>query len=835
MHYNQNTREREMNIKSRHKRRFFWIIVSLIGLAVIGLVCIPPFVNLNKMKPILEQKLYEQTGVQTTIKGNVNFSLLWSVTIVAHNVQIPTGTIDSISFSVPLKQMFDLQNATLNKQITVMNANLKITDLFPYAVSHDIFVSNTILTFMNHDYKIVRGVLSNNKFNGQVRTAQHKYDITYENGEFTILNSNDNLHIRGTLFPDGGAAGEMTITTDNINKWFEFANPKIDEPVSLSMEFNWDGGYGFDFTNIVANNYTGAIKLLPNGFRSLNFASDTANLDISFITHDYNILNKTNMNFDLTGIVKLNNYVFHKFQLIAVGLNNKLELNHVVTDNFDLFGGTYDEYGLHNTKLQINNLPEKFDCDFSGNQKKWECKTFTYGNINGTISNDNGIFNITATSKNKMPSLKTIRNLVSYIGDNGTIDFTFSDMSGTLVITPKQMIPKYRYATNVTLSELDVNLKFLPEFMFNTRGTFTYRENKKTFIPENKQWMIDIDGNKFTITGENFKQWLPNIDLRFLNSLPYAISGTYSDDTIGDLNIIIAGQIFSGNMTKSGLNLKTQTLNLDKFINPMFRDNYDEQKFLTNHPLATLFELPLNISLSADTLVLEDKEYTNFVYSLKPDTQVFSISDTNRGHLLGIIEKKKFDYDISIQLNKFQMDGELLKFDTPLNIENSNITAEIKLHTSGQTANDLIYNLSGDVDMTFYGGTINGIGFDQFYAMADKLNMMNAEYALAAALESGKTQIKKLKIVGTYNNGDFETTRPLTISMRHIEGVGALFINNRVMTGTFEFVMRGTAPQPASIELNINEYGKRKYSITDIINNLDLGYMRAFIKTHNKF
>ena len=347
--------------------------------------------------------------------------------------------------------------------------------------------------------------------------------------------------------------------------------------------------------------------------------------------------------------------------------------------------------------------------------------------------------------------------------------------------------------------------------------------------------MLDLSDNNFTITGKNIKQWLPNIDLRFLNDLSYMISGTYNDDTIGDLNIIIADQIISGNATKSGLTLRTKTLDLDKFINKSFIDNYDEQKFLTSHPLATMFDIPINISVSADSVIFNNTEYNNFVYALKPDTQTFSISDTNRGHLLGIIEKKKFDYDISIQLNKFQTTGELLKFDAPLNISDSTITGEINLHTTGQTANDLTYNLTGDIDMTLNGGVLYGIGFDQFYGYADQINALNAEYAISSALESGATRIKKLKIFGKYKNGNFETTRPFTISMQHVDGVGALFINDKVMTGTFEFVMRGTAPNPANIELTITDTGRRTYSINDIINNLDAGFMRAFVKTHNKY
>ena len=108
---------------------------------------------------------------------------------------------------------------------------------------------------------------------------------------------------------------------------------------------------------------------------------------------------------------------------------------------------------------------------------------------------------------------------------------------------------------------------------------------------------------------------------------------------------------------------------------------------------------------------------------------------------------------------------------------------------------------------------------------------MNAEYILASALEFGDTRIKKMKIKGIYKNGDFETTKPFTLSMSNVDGVGALFINNRVMTGTMEFIMRGTSTKPTSIEMSINEYGKRIYSVSDITNSLDIGYMRAYIRS----
>ena len=825
-----------MNIKPRHKRRFFWTIVVLIGLFFIGLICIPPFINLNKMRDSLESKLFEQTGIQTKINGNINFSLLGTATIVAHDVTVPNGTISSISFSVPLSQMFNLQNATLNQNISIAGAKLKITDLFPQTVNNQITITNTSVEFMNHEYKIIRGTMYGNTLNAYVRTNQHKYDIEYNDGEFTILNSENNLNIRGTLFPDGGAAGEMTITTDKINQWFEFENPKITTTVHLSMDFNWDGAYGFDFTNIRINNtYTGSIKLMESGINIIDLKSNNANIDLTFIMNDKNLLNKTNLNLDFDGDIKFENKNYKKFMIMAMGRNNKFALNHAILDNIELFGGTYDKTGLQNTKLKINDLPESFTCNFSGTKTKWECKNYKFGNIIGDITNDNGIFNITAKSTDKMPQLKTIRKLISRIGDNGTIKFTFSNMAGNMVITPKQMLPKYRYAKNVTLNDIDMNLGFLPDFMHSIPGIYTNDNDKKTFIPDNKQWMLEISGNNFTLSGMNFKQLLPNMDLRFINDMAYAASGTFDGTNIGDLNIMLAGHLFRGVASKSGITLETNELDLNKFINSSFTNNFDEQKFLTNHPIATLFDLPINLSVSAESVFYNDNEYKNFVYSLKQNTQIFSISDNDRGHLLAIIERDKFNYDISIQLNKFKTTKPLLNFESPLNLENSEITAEIKLQTTGQTANDLIYNLNGDIDMTLNGGTLSGLGFDRFYASADSLSVLNAEYALSYALESGTTRIKKLKLVGKYNNGNFETTRPMTISMRHVECVGAIFINNKITTGTFDFVLRGTAPKPATISLDINENGRRTYSITELINNMDIGFMRAFIRTHDKF
>ena len=84
-------------------------------------------------------------------------------------------------------------------------------------------------------------------------------------------------------------------------------------------------------------------------------------------------------------------------------------------------------------------------------------------------------------------------------------------------------------------------------------------------------------------------------------------------------------------------------------------------------PMIARHSLPYNLGVNEISIAVDNKNTEEMLRN-------------SRGNILRIL-KKKFDYDISIQLNKFQMLGELLNFDAPFNIRNSIITAEVKLHT----------------------------------------------------------------------------------------------------------------------------------------------------------
>ena len=234
-------------------------------------------------------------------------------------------------------------------------------------------------------------------------------------------------------------------------------------------------------------------------------------------------------------------------------------------------------------------------------------------------------------------------------------------------------------------------------------------------------------------------------------------------------------------------------------------------------------------------MIYNGNEYQNFIYALKPASQTFSITDTSRGNLLATIEQDKTNYEIFIQLNQFVINGNLLSSAMPLNIRDTMITAELALTTHGQIAHDIYYNMAGTLDMTFNDGYIIGMSFDEFYASAQNITSLNAEYALANALTGGETRLKSMHIIGNYDRDNFITTEPIKISMRHTDGVGGLAITDGMMTAEFDLTLRGTAPEPATIALSVLPNGDRKYSLSEIMQNIDPGFMRAFVKTHNKF
>ncbi len=824
-----------MRVKPRHKRRILWTSISLCGAILAAYIIVPPIINLNRLKPRIENTISEQTGTSVKINGDVNISLLGHATIVAHDIDIGFGNISNMIFSIPLHYLFNLDNAPLNNNIDIYGGNFNIDSVEPFLFKYNITVNNSNVQFLNKTYNISRAVISNGDFTGTVRTNQHKYDIVVSDGNFIVKNNNNNLDIYGHLFPDGTANGHLYIETDNVNKWFEFSEPQIQSHIITSLDFNWDGKYGFEFTNIHANDITGKIVLYPDGSRSVTLRSNNLNYDMSFLMNQNNLFYETDFDLDFYGNIKIGKHTFKHLLVKGNGGTNTININNIIADNIHLSGGTITNNGAENVNLVISKNDYDTSCLFSGTPQNWGCNKFTYGDISGVLTVKNDYFTAEISSSENMLPIESLKKAFKPLGNNGIIHFSFSDRSGIIQINKNNINTTYTFAKDVSLTDIGINIDFLPEFMKYGKGNFTSENGAITFIPQTQDWSIKIDNHAFYITGNNFKQWLPNINLDFIKNMPYTASGKFNKDNIADLYILINEHVFNGSATRAAITLTTENLDLDKFINDEFIENFQELSFTHQHPIATLFDIPIEISLSANKFIYDGIEYNNFIYATKPNMQTISISDNARGNLLSIINKDKNEYAITAQINKFLLDSGLLTYDMPLNVYNSTVTGDIILKTNGKIADDIYYNMKGNINLTFEGGELIGFSFDDLYASTNSLTSTNAEFAISNILSGGLCNLKKLHIIGSYKDGIFKTTTPLTLTTRHTETTGILTIADNQINGIFNIILRGTSPNPTPIQLTLNPDGSRNYSLSEIMMNFDTGFMQTFIQTHNQF
>lgn len=824
-----------MALKPRTRRKIIYSVIGFIALMAIAVVLVPPMFTLNRLKPKLAAAITAQTGVETQIRGDVHFSLLGTTTIVARDIQLPSGHIGSAAFRVPLSALFDLERAKLSRHISIYNADVKISHLTPVAPQYDLELHNCNVNFLDKDYRIISGTVSDGEIHATVRTDQHKYDVLLNGDSFYITNKTNNLVLMGNLTKDGGARGTMSLQTHNINRMFEFQEPQIPGLIDLEMKFDWDGEYGFIFSDINANNFTGNIELTPSGRRIIQLSSPDATFDFSFLLKPTRLIYDASFDLDLHGHLTMAGREFSHLIIQANGTDNILNITKIVADSTVITGGTISADGAKNLSISTKIDGHIATCLFSGTPQNWSCDKFTYRGMTGRISVADNVFDITVKADSPMPSDNEMQSMLKYLGKQGTVKFIFTDAAGTLFIEREKIRPEFKFARNKTLGWMRDGVKFIPEFMRNEIGDFALSEDRITFRPHSGRWELTTQGDAFVISGKHLHDWFPDMDLRAIDDDEYFISGLRHGDTISNLTIRALGHEFTGGATGRTITLKTDTLNLDAFISQEFLDNYDEMEFLTDAPIMLPFGFDAKISLRADTLIYNGDEYQNFVYSLKDNTQTYSITDNDRGNLLAIITKKKKEYDISIQASQFKITGDLLSDNMPLNVSDARITGEAEFHTSGQIAHDIAYNIKGNLDISLHGGYITGFGVDDFYAAANNITTMNAEYAISAALDGGISALKEMRVIGTFAAHDFTTTSPLTITMRHATATGALEISDGRMRANMNIILRGTSPAPSQISLEILPGGARRYSLSEIMTNFDASFLREFIASHKKF
>ncbi|MCQ2562183.1 MAG: hypothetical protein MJ158_01010 [Alphaproteobacteria bacterium] len=793
-------------------------------------------INLNSLATKIEDTIFAQTGVKAKINGGINFSLLGKATIVAHDISIANGHIDSCEFTIPVFSIFDVKQANISGDIIVNKANIKIQKLSQFNIKNNIHIQDSVVNFLNKDYAIVTATVSNNDFYCITRTNQHKYEINMRNNDFVVINNNNKLKIIGHLSEDGSARGSLEIIAENINKWFEFDTPKITGKFPITTNFEWNGNYDIKFNNISTDNVKGNIYLNENGSRFIQLKSNKSNMDFSFLLQPTKFFINTTVDLDFSGNIKFANNTFNHIYVNAVGTDSELTINKIIADDTTIQQGHITKYGAENINITSKYNGKNISCLFSGTPNKWSCSDFAYDNkITGSVYYNDNHFDIILKSNTDIDNLQELLTDANSLIENANISFMFPNMAGTIKIINKKQQVSYEFIKNKNLTWAKTSLDFLPKFMYDEYGDFMWQGDEMYFIPYSKTWQLKTNGNYFNIVGNSFKEWLNNLNLQAIKDSAYTIYGNYKNKSLAGLTINVLNHTFKGSAVGNNIVLKTDILNIDSLIEQKYLDNYEELSFFYPAVITLPFAIDINLSLSANEMIYKNIKYNSFIYSLKENTQTFSIADSARGNLLATLKKDNANYFLDVQLNKFLINGFLLPTNTPLNISDSVITSEIHLQTNGKIAYDFWNNFYGTFDASFDGGTLQGLGIANFYANYQNIHTLNAEEYLSQAFSGGISPIKKLQITGDYNSGNIKTTTPFTLLLKHTDIVGTMEFYDKKMQTNLNILLRGTSTNPTPINLQINKNGSRDYSLSEIMTTFDAEYMKDFIRSHDRF
>ncbi len=822
-----------MVLKPKILRRLFLSILIIVAMALVAIVVVPPMINFNGMRAALTQAIVARTGVDATINGDIRLSLIGGPTLSATDIRVAGGTIAATRFAIPWSGIFNVENAPLSGDIVVYGARLKIDRLIPVTFDHAIRIYHSEIEFYGKEYEIIDAIVHGSTTRAIVRTNQHKYEINTIGDEFVITNRANDLLITGRLYNDGSARGSMRLDAADVNAWFEFSSPRIDTPVKLEMDFNWDGGYGFEFTHIRGDNFAGDITLASDGERQINLRAWDVDFDMGFLTRPTSLFDQTSLNINLTGNLNLMGRTFKSLRAVAHGTNDAVIIDQVVLDDIRITGGQITPDGAQNVFIQMPIDGKPGTCMFSGTPRIWECSQFTWGDIAGRIAVNDDHADIYVHGSIPAPKMDEMISYARRIASGGTINFEFSDMAGHVDMATDPQ-PSFTFARQKPLKWGGNIATLFPHSFQKQIGDFAWDNGAMTFTPRSRDWTLRVRGRSFEIKGVDIKHFIGNIDTPFLNTMPYTITGVYDRGNIADLRVHVGDMEFSGSMADGTITLVTPLLNIDRITRQEYIDQYAELAFLGNAPIMTPFDLEVRVALRADTLIYNGNSYQNFVYALKPDVQTFSISDNDRGNLLIEIGRDKKNYTISVMADRFVPTGALLPATMPINVTGAAITGTAHLTTSGKIAYDIQHNVAGTMDMTLVGGIMNGLGLDAFYAAASTMTTLNAESMLAMALDGGQTRIKKIHIAGRIDDTNFETTQPMTMSLYHVDGQGTMTIQNNQINADWQLVMRGTSATPMPILLGIRG-DKRDYSLSEIMIHFDPDYLRDFSGAHDKF
>ncbi|MDR1071474.1 MAG: hypothetical protein LBL21_02440 [Rickettsiales bacterium] len=853
-------------MKASKRYVIFWRSAVAVAFLAMAYLIIPPLIPMSGFRRDFAAALAAETGAPVEILGDVKLSMLGYPMLSARDVRFGETSVKSVRFRISWGSVFDLAKASIISGIKVSGLETDLKSLAVPNFGKKILVSDSLVRFGKREFEIIDGVLDSGKLSASVRTGRHKYSIDVSGGDFMIRNRNEGLLISGRLTADESgeisASGTFQIDTKDANRWFGFPFPEIKGETKLSMNFDWDGKGFLDLSKIAGTNgkasFGGRVRIWGKDGRqikkSVRMHIENADMDLSFLKDHTGFLYNSEFNVAIDGNIATPFGQIESLRSLSVvsasGSDSEIDFKMLKADGENLSASASGKIiGARAENLDISfyrGSPEQsVRCMFFGNRENWKCGRWSAAGkdmtASGSLSVSKDRFQMTFNSENATPDLGFLDAIEKHAGGrDGVVEFAVGNLAGVAEIRNGQRRAEYIHK-NTTLGPLPTDLP-LPESMKRTPGNLAaeIRDGRMSFSFQTEDWSLSVDdGGGFSINHRNAKKLLAALtgkpELPFVkNNVPAIVAGKYDKPFVTDLRVRLADMQFSGMAGYNGISLKTDMLNLDEILDGKWFGDFIDNQYLAADPLLAPFDFGTNLSITADAIILNGAAYKGFIYSLDNASQKMSISDSERGRLLLSVSKDKSRYKYLIQLNKFFVQGKLFGEGMPVNLEKTTVTAQAELESMGLTAYDVRRNMTGIVDASLDGGTLSGLGTDGFYDNANRYGKSDTEDALRRALEAGETEVKEIEITGEYSGGDFRTTKPFLLTARHTDVTGNLSIKNDSVRIRANITLRGTSPIPKPLALTI-ENGEREYSLSDILPDIDLDYLREFVRTHKKF
>lgn len=846
-------------MKARQRFKIFWVAAVTVAVLAMAYLIIPPLLPMARLRPDFESAVSKMVGVPVKIDGDIKLSLLGYPMIALEDVRFGEYKIKAARFRVSWSSIFNLKNARIISGIKIQGLRTEINAVSPPNFGTKIMISDSVIKHYGKEYEIIDAVLDAGKFSAMIRTDQHKYNLHLDSGEFVVTNPNLGLTINGKLLSDNvgniAAKGKFEINVSDINRWFDFDFPKIPGQTKIAMDFEWDGGENFDFSKIRGNNgkasFNGHIILSP-GKKIVRMKADNMDLDLSDLLENIKFIRNSEFNIDISGNITTPVSEMKKLRALsihAVSDSDSIDIKRFrMGDGKSAISATGKIIGKNAVNLDVafSDNARSVRCMFSGNRDVWNCSRFSFAHKNiaatGTLNVGENNFQMMIHSKSAAAGgLRLLDDIRKYFKNrDGKIDFEIGETIGNAVFVGQNRHVEY-IEKNAVLGNLGLSLP-LPTIMLEARGNIAavVENDKMSFVFQAPNWTFALsDAGEFSLNHKDARELLSALTtqdvLSFIKpNLSIVITGNHNGDIITDLVIGVGNDKFSGTLIGNSITLDTVVLDMNRILDDKWFDAFIDNQYLYGDPILAPFDFNAKIAINAENIKIGSSSYQGFIYYMDGARQYMSITDSENGKLLLTISKDMMKYKYLLQADKFFVSGNLFAEKSPLNIEGATITARAELESFGITAYDIRRNMAGPMDVSIDGGFLIGLGTDKFYDNANRIEKRDAENAIHATLMSGHTAIKEMSITGEYSGGDFHTTRPFMMTARHTDITGNFAIRDAGLWIMANIILRGTNAIPKPITLGIRD-NMREYSISDILPNIDLDYLREFTSTHGKF